>query len=89
MTIEEAKKQMEVAEKASSALTALELKVGIDPENLVTNTHNYVESLQAEKQKVDSAMRRNMVLAAKPQEFNDIIKKSRKCQLMLLQQENS
>ena len=40
MTIEEAKKQMEVAEKASSALTALELKVGIDPENLVTNTHN-------------------------------------------------
>lgn len=75
MTIEEAKKQMEVAEKASSALTALELKVGIDPENLVTNTHNYVESLQAEKQKVDSAMRRNMVLAARPQEFNDIIKK--------------
>lgn len=50
MTIEEAKKQLEVAEKASSALTALELKVGIDPENLVTNTHNYVESLQAEKQ---------------------------------------
>lgn len=80
-SIEEAERQLKNAELAAEALTHLEMQVGIDPEHLVSNTHKYVMSLQAEKAKYDTDIRSHINKAREAEKrasvpVHDEVKKS-------------
>lgn len=69
MTVAQAEQQLRDAELAAKALSSLEVKLGVDPENIIPNTHKYVDSLQAEKARYDEDIRKHIISTRDVEKF--------------------